>query len=298
MALDRGRIFSYRIWIYLLFAVFSLAFIVPFIYILTASVSSDDVIYRFGYKMLPREVSWAAYDMIFRNPQAIRDAYLVTAFQAAVGTFVGVVIMSLAGYALSISDFKLKSAITFYIFFTMLFSGGLIPIYILNTRVLGIGNTVWIYILPSLASAFYIIIFRTFFQGLPTSLRESARIDGAGELVIYLRIILPLSKPVLATIAFFVVLDRWNDWYTSLIYIRNPALYTLQFLLQRILMQAQFIRDMARQFPEYFKASQMKLPLEGIRFAMVVVAAGPMLVIFPFFQKYFVKGLTIGAIKG
>jgi putative aldouronate transport system permease protein len=298
MAVEKRSFLNYRAWIYALFFLIGLSFIVPFLYILTASISSEEFIYKHGYKMLPREVSWAAYDMIFKNPQGIRDAYLVTAFQAAVGTFVGIVVMSLSGYTLSIHDFKLKRAITFYIFFTMLFSGGLIPVYILNTQYLHIGNTVWIYIIPSLASAFYIIVFRTFFQGLPSSLRESAKMDGASELVIYLRIILPLSKPVLATIALFVVLDRWNDWYTSLIYVRKPQLYTLQFLLQRILMQAQFIRDMARQFPQYFKASQIKLPIEGIRFAMVVVAAGPMLIIFPFFQKYFVKGLTIGAIKG
>jgi len=298
MAVETRKFLNYRAWIYALFFLVALSFIVPFLYILTASVSSEEFIYKYGYKMLPRQVSWAAYDLVFRNPQGIRDAYLVTAFQAAVGTFIGIVIMSLSGYTLSIPDFKLKRAITFYIFFTMLFSGGLIPIYILNTQYLRIGNTIWIYIIPSLASAFYIIVFRTFFQGLPSSLRESAKMDGASELTIYLRIILPLSKPVLATIALFVVLDRWNDWYTSLIYVRKPQLYTLQFLLQRILMQAQFIRDMARQFPQFFKASQMKLPVEGIRFAMVVVAAGPMLVIFPFFQKYFVKGLTIGAIKG
>jgi putative aldouronate transport system permease protein len=298
MAVEKRRFFNYRAWIYLLFLVVALTFIVPFLYILTASVSSEEFILKHGYKMLPRELSWAAYGTVFKNPQGIRDAYLVTAFQAGVGTLVGIVIMSLCGYTLSIPDFRLKRAITFYVFFTMLFSGGLIPAYILNTQYLHIGNTIWIYIIPSLASAFYIIVFRTFFQGLPASLRESAKMDGASEFLIYRRIILPLSKPVLATIALFVVLDRWNDWYTSLIYVRKPSLYTLQFLLQRILMQAQFIRDMARQFPQYFKASQMKLPVEGIRFAMVVVAAGPMLIIFPFFQKYFVKGLTIGAIKG
>lgn len=298
MAVERRQFFNYRFWIYALFLLVALSFIVPFLYIITASVSSEDFIYKHGYKMLPREISLAAYDLLFKNPEKIRDAYAVTAFQAAVGTFAGIVVMSLCGYALSISDFKLKRAITFYIFFTMLFSGGLIPIYILNTQYLRIGNTVWIYIIPSLASAFYIIIFRTFFQGLPASLRESAKIDGASDWVVYVKIIMPLSKPVLATIALFVVLDRWNDWYTSLIYIRKPELYTLQYLLQRILMQAQFVRDMAKEFPQYFKASEMKMPIEGIRFAMVVVAAGPMLVIFPFFQKYFVRGLTIGAVKG
>jgi putative aldouronate transport system permease protein len=298
MAVERRGILNYRLWIYLVFILVALSFIVPFVYVLTASVTTEEYIQHHGYKMLPRELSFAAFDLVFRNPAKIRNAYLVTAFQAAIGTLAGIVIMSLCAYTLSVPDFRLKRSITFYIFFTMLFSGGLIPAYILNTQYLRIGNTIWIYIIPSLASAFYIIIFRTFFQSLPSSLRESAKIDGAGEWVVYLRIIMPLSKPVLATIALFVVLDRWNDWYTSLIYVRKPELYTLQFLLQQILMQAQLVRDMAKEFPQYFKASDMKLPVEGIRFAMVVVAAGPMLVIFPFFQKYFVRGLTIGAIKG
>lgn len=298
MAVERRRFWNYRLAIYVMFFIIAACFVVPFAYVITASVTSEESIYRDGYKLFPREISFAAYDLVFKNPARIRDAYLVTAFQAALGTFLGVGIMSLCAYTLSVPDFRLKRFITFYVFFTMLFSGGLIPAYILNTQYLKLGNTIWIYIIPSLASGFYIIIFRTFFQGLPASLRESAKIDGATEFTIYLRLILPLSKPVLATISLFVVLDRWNDWFTSLIYIRKPELYTLQFLLQRILMAAQFIRDMAKEFPQYFRASDMKLPIEGIRFAMVVVAAGPMLVIFPFFQKYFVRGLTIGAIKG
>ena len=298
MAVEKHRIFNYRVWIYLLFIVVALCFIVPMLYVVTASITSEDDIYRFGYKMLPRQISTAAYSLIFKNPKQIGDAYLVTIFETAVGTFGGVLIMTLCAYPLSVPNFKLKRPVMFFIFFTMLFSGGLIPSYILNTQYLHIGSTIWIYIFPSLAAAYYIIIFRTFFQGLPAELRESAKLDGASEMIVYLRIILPLSKPVLATIALLVVLDRWNDFFTSLVYIRKPELYTLQFLLQRILMQAQFVRDMAREFPQFFKASAMKLPVEGIRFAMVVVAAGPMLVVFPFFQKYFVRGLTIGALKG
>jgi putative aldouronate transport system permease protein len=298
MAVEKHGFFNYRLWIYLLFIVVALCFIVPLLYVLTASLTSEDDIYRYGYKMLPRQISAAAYSLIFKNPTQIGDAYLVTIFETAVGTLGGVLIMTLCAYPLSVPNFKLKRPIMFFVFFTILFSGGLIPSYILNTQYLHIGSTIWIYIFPSLAAAYYIIIFRTFFQGLPAELRESAKLDGASEMIVYLRIILPLSKPVLATIALLVVLDRWNDFFTSLVYIRKPELYTLQFLLQRILMQAQFVRDMAREFPQFFKASAMKLPVEGIRFAMVVVAAGPMLVVFPFFQKYFVRGLTIGALKG
>ena len=181
----------------------------------------------------------------------------------------------------------------------MLFSGGLIPTYILNTQVLNLGDSIWVYILPTLASGFHIIVFRTFFQTLPASLIESAKIDGAGELRIFFKIILPLSKPVFATVSLLILLIKWNDWNTSLIYIRNKDLFTLQFLLQRILREIEFVKNMSVNMPTGIELSQLNnTPAETMRFAMCVIAAGPMLLAFPFFQKYFVKGLTVGAVKG
>jgi putative aldouronate transport system permease protein len=226
------------------------------------------------------------------------DAYIVTAAQAFLGTFLSVIVMALCAYSLSRRNYLFRKHVTYYIFFTMLFGGGLIPSYIINTQYLKMGNTFWIYIFPGLASAFTIIIFRTFFQGLPESLVESAKLDGASELLIFYKIMLPLSKPVLATFALFGVLDRWNNWATSLIYIREQHLYTLQFLLQRILMELEFIKALAEINPTMADASATTAPTESMKFAMVVVAAGPALVVFPFFQKYFTKGLTIGAVKG
>jgi putative aldouronate transport system permease protein len=153
---------------------------------------------------------------------------------------------------------------------------------------------------PQLANDFHIIFIRTFFQELPGSLTESAKIDGAGEFRIFFRIVLPLSKPVMATIALLTLLVKWNDWYTSLIYIRDAELYTLQYMLQRILREAEFINKISRNMPAGIDISQISgdMPTEGMRFAMCIVAAGPMLVVFPFFQKYFTRGLTIGAVKG
>ena len=284
--------------IHMIFILFSLCFILPFIYVISASFTKEADLLKYGYSLLPRQFDLTAYRYVLANPKQLIDSYKVNIFISIMGTVLGVLIMSLAAYPLSRQNFKLRKPITFGIF-TMLFGGGLVPSYILITQYLHLGNNIWVYIIPSLASAWYIIIFRTFFEGLPVSLVESAKIDGAGELMIFLRIILPLSKPVLATIAVFTLLNKWNDWFTSLIYIRDSQLYTLQFLLQRILREAEFVKNIANDMPTLVNVQTSNdIPTESMRFAMCIIAAGPMLVVFPFFQKYFTRGLTIGAVKG
>lgn len=285
-------------FIHAFFILFSLLFIIPFLLIIAVSFSNEQDIVRHGYKLIPLNWDLTAYEIVFKNPSQMINSYVVTTVQAAFGTLSSVFIMSLCAYPLSRTTFRWRGPITFFIFFTMLFGGGLIPSYILNTQYLGLGNTFWIYIFPSLANAFHIIIFRTFFQGLPISIIESAKMDGAGEFRIYWQMILPISKPVLATLALLNVLGKWNEWYTALIYIRNEDLYTLQYLLQRILQQAEFIRRMADELPAGVDPDAFTIPTETVRFALAVVAAGPLLFVFPFFQKYFARGLTIGSVKG
>lgn len=206
---------------------------------------------------------------------------------------------SKSAYPLSRPNYKYKKIATFFIFFTMLFSGGLIPTYIWITRYLHLGDTIWVYILPCLVNAFHVIVIRSFFQGLPQALMESAKIDGASELQTFFKIVMPLSKPVIATISLLTLLSRWNDWNTALIYIKSSNLYSLQYLLQKILREAEFVKNMAESSPVAgVDLDLSNLPSVTIRFAMCMVAAGPMLIIFPFFQKYFAKGLTVGAVKG
>ncbi|WNR42790.1 carbohydrate ABC transporter permease [Paenibacillus roseipurpureus] len=276
----------------------SLAFIIPFLLVISVSFSNEDSLLQYGYKLIPVQFDLAAYKLIFGKPQQILFAYLTTSVQAVGGMICGLFVMSTCAYALSRRSFKLRRPITLFIFFTMLFGGGLIPSYILITQYLHLNNTIFVYILPTLANAFYIIILRTFFQGLPDALVESAKMDGASEFRVYWQIILPLAKPALATIALFVLLDKWNDWFTSLIYIRNEKLYTLQFLLQRILLEIDFLKNSMTYNLTMENVNLYKLPSESIRFAMAIVAAGPLLMVFPFFQKYFSKGLTVGAVKG
>ncbi|MDQ0889603.1 putative aldouronate transport system permease protein [Paenibacillus sp. V4I9] len=285
--------------IHLFLILFSLAFIIPFLLVIAVSFSNEEAVLQYGFKLIPIKWDLTAYGLIFGKPEQILYAYLTTSVQAVGGMVCGLIVMSTCAYALSRRNFKLRRPIVMFIFFTLLFGGGLIPSYILITQYLHINNTILVYILPTLANAFYIIILRTFFQGLPDALIESAKMDGASEFRVYWQIILPLSKPALATIGLFVLLDRWNDWFTSLIYIRDARLYTLQFLLQRILLEIDFLKNAyTYNLPADMDVNLYKLPSETLRFAMAIVAAGPLLIVFPFFQKYFSKGLTVGAVKG
>lgn len=283
----------------LYFILSSLLFIIPFVLIISASFTDEQTLLQEGYKLIPTKFSVEAYKYVFRSPQQLLDSYKITIIYSAIATVLGVVVMAMMAYPLSRPNYRYKRIVTFFIFFTMLFSGGLIPTYIWVTRYLHLGDTIWVYILPCLVNAFHIIVIHTFFQGLPPSLVESAKIDGARELQIFFKIVIPLSKPVIATIALLTLLARWNDWNTALIYIKSKELYSLQYLLQKILREAQFVKDMADSTPiAGLDLDLSKLPSETIRFAMCLVAAGPMLVVFPFFQKYFAKGLTVGAVKG
>lgn len=285
--------------VHIFFVLFALSFLLPFVLIISASFTQEDVLLSEGYKLIPGSFSLEAYRYVFRSPQQLINSYKVTIFYSAVATIFSMLVMMLMAYPLSRSTYKYKKPVTFFMLITMLFSGGLIPTYILITKYLHLGNTIWVYILPYLANPFHIIVIRTFFQGLPDSLVESAKIDGARELKIFFRIILPLSKPVIATVSLLTLLSRWNDWNTALIYIRSTELFSLQYLLQKILREVQFIKDMAESSPVAgVLLDTSNIPSETIRFAMCIVAAGPMLVVFPFFQKYFAKGLTVGAVKG
>jgi putative aldouronate transport system permease protein len=250
-----------------------------------------------GFSLFPKVFSTAAYELAFRNPTQIINSYQVTAFFSFVGMGLSIFITSLLAYSLSRSNFKFKNILMFYVFFTMLFNGGLVPSYILNTRYLHLDNSIWIYIIPALVSPFTVIVMRTNFKQIPESLIESAKMDGASELFICFRIVMPLSVPVLATMAFLFFVGKWNDWSTSMLYIRQPRLYSLQFLLQRILRELDYLKQLAREDPMAAMELEM-FPSESFRFAMALIASGPVLVIFPFFQKYFSKGLTIGAVKG
>ncbi|QUH31341.1 carbohydrate ABC transporter permease [Vallitalea guaymasensis] len=271
--------------------------LLPFILLISVSLSSEQDILNYGYRLIPHKIDFTAYKYVFENSKELIRSYEVSIFITVVATVISVFLKLLAAYPLSQKAFKCRKVIMFFIFFTMLFNGGLVPSYILISQYLNLDNTIWVMIIPQLVSAWDIIIMRTFLQRIPVSLFEAAKIDGANQYKIFIRIVIPLSKPIIATIALFTCLAKWNDWFTALLYIRDSQLYPLQYLLQRILMDLQFLIDHAQNAPAGM-ADSLKIPGESMRMAMCILAAGPMVFIFPFFQKYFVKGITIGSVKG
>lgn len=277
----------------------SMLFVLPFLYVISVSLTSETDIMRYGYQLIPPTIDFSAYQWVFRDVSTIVRAYAVTAFQAGMGTFLGVTVMTLIGYAISRPDYALRRHVSFLVLFTMLFNGGIVPTYVIVTQWFELGNSIWVYIFPLLVNPFFVIIIRTFFAQLPNEIFDSAHMDGAGEIRICFQLALPISTPVIAAVSFLFLQGRWDEWQNALLYIRDSDLYTLQYLLQRILLEIEFLRHMAAQSPEMAQfLGEEELPRESMRYAMAVVAAGPMIFIFPFFQRYFVRGLTVGSLKG
>ena len=284
-----------QLGLHIFFVISCLMYLIPFWLLIAISFTDEAAISQYGYQLIPKAWSTAAYEYVFANPKQIIDSYKTTIAFTVIHTFLAILVQALYAYPLSRPNFKFRKFCTWFVFFTMLFSGGLVPSYLINTKMLHLGNTFWIYIFPDCVSAWNIIVMRTFFQGLPESLVESAKVDGASELRIFFQIILPLSKPCIASLAFMTAVTTWNNWNTSLIYIRDAELYSLQYMLQKILREVEFVEKMAA---ETGMLADYETPTEAMRYATAILAAGPILIIFPFFQKHFTKGLTIGAVKG
>ena len=275
--------------------VVTLLFLVPLIVVISASLTDDTALAKYGYALWPSQFSLAAYTYILNNPEQMLQSYGVTLFVTIVGTISGLVIMSLFAYALSRSEFTWRRPISFLIFFTMLFSGGLVPVYILITQYLKLRDTLLVLILPYLFSPWYVFLLRTFFSQLPKEIIDSARIDGANEWQIYGRIVMPLSTPAIATVGLFLILMYWNDYWLSLLYINDTRLFPVQYLLYSILRNAEFITSNTQGSA---MLGSIRIPVQTIRMAMAVIAMGPVAVAFLSLQRYFVRGLTIGGIKG
>lgn len=288
-----------HIGIHIFFIVFALICILPMLSIITASLTSDADLVEYGFSILPRSldsIDTSAYAYLFENPKEIINGYCVTIFITVVGTFLSVLVMSMMAYALARPQFMFRNFVAFFIFIPTLFSGGMASSYIINTKYLGLTDSIWVLILPGLVSVFHVFMIRTFFKGVPDGLFDAAQIDGANELKIYFRIALPLSKPVIATVAFLGALGRWNTWYNAMLYIRSSSKYPLQYLLQRIMLNLQELIENIEHIPGGFE--EFDIPGESLRMALLIVCIGPIMCFFPFFQKYFTKGMTVGGVKG
>ncbi|MCI9272717.1 MAG: carbohydrate ABC transporter permease [Clostridiales bacterium] len=280
---------------------FLLAFIcvVPVVFLVIISFSSEQSISQIGYSFIPQSLSLDAYDNIWKMKNQVFNAIGVSLFVTVVGTIIGVFLTTTMGYVLSRPVFKLKTLMTWIVFIPMIFNGGLVAVYFVNTQALHFKDNIWALILPLLVSSFNVIISKTFFRStIPDALVESAKIDGASQLKIYFRIVLPISLPVLATIALFLCFGYWNDWYQSLLYIAKENLYSLQALLQRLQKNIEFMAQYASQLGLSTGAYAASMPKESFRMAVAVIIVVPIACAYPFFQKYFISGLTVGAVKG
>ncbi|OPH56968.1 sugar ABC transporter permease [Paenibacillus ferrarius] len=286
------KLYQWSINIFLL--VFTFLCIMPFWLLVSASLTDDMEIIRNGYTFFPSTFSFSAYEYLWTDSANILRAYGITILVTAVGTAAGLTLTALLAYPLSRTEMPFRNMLAFYVFFTMLFNGGLVPTYLLYTNFLHLKNTILALILPSLLmNGFFVILMRTFFAtSIPKPIIESAYIDGANEWNIFTKIVLPLSTPVLASIGLFYTIQYWNDWFNGLIYITDSRYYSLQNLLNRILVDAQYLQSSM----EVVVTNQ--LPLASMRMAIAAIGVVPLLFVFPFFQKYFVKGLTVGAVKG
>lgn len=283
---------------HIFFITFSILTLLPLILIFMVSITEEKTLLLNGYSFLPEKISFAAYTYLFNGSSKILNAYGITIFVTVVGTVVSLFLTALLAYPISRKDFPFRKSLTFYVFFTLLFNGGLVPWYLVYTQYLGLGDTIAALIIPNLLiNALFVLIMRTFFTTtIPPGLIESAQIDGAGELRIFFQIILRLSLPVLSTIGLFNTLAYWNDWYNSLVFISDPNKFGLQYLLNKILKDIQVILDTSGNSNQSILLAD--IPTETVRMAMGMIGLGPIVIAYPFFQRYLIQGLTIGAVKG
>ena len=267
--------------------------VLPFVLMISGSLTGETALLVEGYKFIPTEWSWAAYNYLFMDAMVIVRAYGMTFLVTIIGTSIGLTCMTGLSYAISRRNLPGRNGIAFFVFFAMLFNGGTVPTYIMYVRYFGIKDSIWGLIVPNfLIFGFYIIMMRTYFtSNLPEEVLESARIDGAGEFRILLKMVVPMSVPILATVGMMQAITYWNDWTNGLYYIQDKKFYTIQLILNRMLQNIEAIRTLVVNV-------SIELPSVSVRMAVAVLGALPILVIFPFFQKYYVKGITIGAVKG
>jgi putative aldouronate transport system permease protein len=270
----------------------SVVCLLPFIVVLAASFSSEKSLVTQGYSIFPMDFNVLAYRYLLVDSEQVFQSYLISFVVTAIGSPLGLLVMALVAYAMSRKHFRYRKWVAFYIFFTMLFSGGLVPSYILITQYLKLKDTITVLIVPYLAVGGWILILRTYFRDLPEELLDAARIDGCGEWRTFFTIVIPLSTPGLATIGLFAMLAYWNDWFTPLLYIEQPKLYPIQYLLYTIVNNMQFMDIVSQQ-----AGLRVDPPRIPARMAMVALTVGPILLAYPFVQRYFVRGIRLGSLK-
>ncbi|WP_123043458.1 carbohydrate ABC transporter permease [Cohnella candidum] len=286
--------FNVFFWIYTAICIF------PLLLILIVSFTDEKSVLVNGYSLFPQKLSLGAYDFLLNDWSNVLTSYGVSIFVTLFGTVVSLGLMALYAYPISRRDFKHRGLFSFVMFFTLLYNAGLVPFYILYTQYLDLQNTILALMLPYFVQGFFVLILKTFFtNSVPTALLESAKIDGAGEWRIFAQIVLPLSLPVLATVGLFCTLNYWNDWFQSLLFINDNKMVSIQFRMYKALLDLQFLSTNSQAYTAILAANpNFQMPSETVRMAMAVVGIGPIVFVYPYFQRFFVKGLTVGAVKG
>ncbi|MFC3745321.1 MULTISPECIES: carbohydrate ABC transporter permease [unclassified Paenibacillus] len=280
----------------LVIGLFSLACLFPFLMVISGSLSTEKDIMQYGYSLWPKTITFDSYRILLLGSNRIFQAYGVSTFVTIVGTVLSLFLTSMGAYVMARRSFKYRNILSIFVIITMLFSGGLVPWYIIIVRYLHLKDTIWALILPSLANAFNMFLIRNFMLSIPEDLHESAKMDGAGEFRIYARLIMPLALPVLATVGLFVALGYWNDWFLGLMFVDKQELQPLQLLLRTLISNVEFLKSSSNAAAMQRISTQ--IPSESIKMALTVITIGPIIFLYPFLQRYFVKGLMVGAVKG
>ena len=291
---DRATI-SFDVIKVTLLTLLSILCVLPFIVIISGSLTDNLTILKSGFSLFPRNTTLEAYKTIFRSPQGILQAYKMNVYYTFMGTALGLLVITLTAYTISRKEFKYRNQVSFLIYFTTIFGGGMIPWYLMYANVLGLRGTTLAIWFPALMTPFLVILMRTFIVGaVPDAVVESAKIDGAGHWTIFWRVVVPVLGPGLATVGLFQALGYWNDWYRSSMFSTSSETWSLQFYLYDMVNSTFAMRQMA----QYTSISTAGMPTQTVKLAMAVVATGPILLLYPFVQRYFVSGITVGAVKG
>lgn len=273
--------------------------LVPFVMVVSGSFSSEEAITHNGFSILPQDFSLEAYKTVFQQPMVVVRAYANTIGLTIVGTTLGLLLQTMTAYVLSRKDFEWRNFFSFFFYFTTLFSGGLVPYYILITQTLDLKDNYLALLLPLMFSVYNLLIMKSYITALPDSLIDAAKIDGCGEFMTLFRIVMPLIKPALATVGLFIALAYWNDWYNAMLYIGEETMHPLQYFLYKKVNNIEAYKKLiANNAISSSIVSSMSLPSQTLKMALTVVVTGPIVLAYPLVQKYFVQGITIGAVKG
>ena len=284
-----------NVFIHAVFIIMTIGFLVPFLIIVSVSISNENDIIRYGFSIIPRNIDLTAFKMLFEDFGGIGRSLILTAFVAIVAPVLSCAVQALIAYSLSRNDYSLRKYLTWFVVFTMIFSGGTIPTYVFITKYYHLGNNPLLYLVSGMVSAWGIILYRTFFKGIPSELIESAFVDGATQLRIIWSVILPMAKSIFAIQYFTGLISSWNDFQTSLLYMTDEKWFTIQYFMQRILNNAEVLKQ---AYAQSGLDHHIDVPVMTMRYAMCIIAVLPVFILFPFVQKYFSKGMAVGSVKG